>query len=64
MDYIGFLAAVPIKKDSVARLAYKLYTEGKITLTQRRLGPPTMASGEINWDQGIGPGFEYIATGK
>jgi len=35
---------------------------GLIHLTQRRLGPP-ISNGQVDWRNGVGPGFEYIATG-
>lgn len=47
----------------VAMLAQRLFQQGKVHLTQRRLGLP-MKDGQIDWCAGVGPGFEYIATGK
>lgn len=43
-------------------LARQLASRGRVYLTQRRLGPPTI-EGAVDWQRGIGPGFEYIATG-
>lgn len=63
--YVGFLDAerngdpLAIK---AAVLAGQLARQGKVHLTQRRLGLPTK-DGVTDWFTGIGPGFEYIATG-
>jgi len=45
-----------------AALANQMERRGKVHLTQRRLGLPTR-DGVVDWCAGIGPGFEYIATG-
>ncbi len=45
-----------------AVLAGQLSRQGKVHLTQRRLGLPTK-DGTVDWSAGLGPGFEYIATG-
>lgn len=45
-----------------AVLAGQMARKGRVLLTQRRLGLPTR-DGEVDWRSGIGPGFEYIATG-
>jgi hypothetical protein len=45
-----------------AAMAGQLARKGRIHLTQRRLGLPTK-DGVLDWSTGIGPGFEYIATG-
>lgn len=45
-----------------ASVAGELARKGRIHLTQRRLGLPTK-EGEVDWRAGVGPGFEYIATG-
>jgi hypothetical protein len=46
----------------LAKMARELYRAGTVTLVQRRLGPPTR-DGKIDWHNGIGPGFDYIAIG-
>lgn len=47
----------------IANLAYDLFIEKKVCLTQRRLGLPIRKDGAIDWHLGHGEGFEYIATG-
>ena len=47
---------------SVAAIALQLAQSGRVHLTQRRLGPP-IKDGVVDWRNGYGPGFEYIATG-
>jgi hypothetical protein len=49
----------------IADEAWKLYEEGRITLTQKRLSKPKRnGHGEIDWHGGYSPeGFEYRATG-
>ena len=49
--------------NAIANIAYGLMEGGLIHLTQRRIGPPRISTGEINWSRGIGKGFHYIATG-
>lgn len=46
-----------------AVLANQMAKRGRVHLTQRRLGLPTK-EGVVDWRAGIGPGFEYIATGS
>jgi hypothetical protein len=58
----GFLDRAPHGVTEIASAAGELSDAGKVTLTQRRLGPP-MFRGEVDWHDGVGPGFEYIATG-
>jgi hypothetical protein len=57
----GYLGLAPGVAD-VASTALELSKQGKVHLTQRRLGPPTL-KGQVDWKMGAGPGFEYIATG-
>lgn len=45
-----------------ASMAAQMERRGRVHLTQRRLGLPTR-EGAVDWCSGIGPGFEYIATG-
>lgn len=45
-----------------ATLAAQLARQGRVHLTQRRIGSPTK-DGRVDWHGGTGPGFEYIATG-
>jgi len=45
-----------------AVMAGQMARKGRVHLTQRRLGLPTK-DGMVDWHNGIGPGFEYIATG-
>ena len=63
--YVGFLdmerGGNPGGKKA-ATLAGQMARQGRIHLTQRRLGLPTR-DGVVDWHSGIGPGFEYIATG-
>jgi len=57
----------------VQEAAWRGHEENRLHLMQRRLGPPVTgkyrdAAGnlvmEVNWNTGLGPGFEYIAYGK
>jgi hypothetical protein len=50
------------KAARIATVAMELYKAGAVTLVQKRLGPP-MKFGKINWHNGVGPGFAYIAIG-
>lgn len=66
--FVGFLDEERYNGSSghaaqIADAAYALMMEGKVLLTQRRLGPPALHSGIIDWHRGMGKGFEYIATG-
>jgi hypothetical protein len=46
----------------IATEVFERARAGLVLLTQRRLGPPIF-KGEVDWRNGVGPGFEYIATG-
>ena len=48
----------------VSDVAYDLCKEGKVCLTQCRVGPPISNGGMIDWKNGLGGGFKYIATGR
>jgi hypothetical protein len=48
---------------AISYLAYRLWQDGRVLLTQRRMGDPIKTAGYIDWKQGVGMGFEYIATG-
>ncbi len=51
-------------RDSATRardMAMALYKDGKVHLTQRRLGKPMTREGAIDWCNGKSE-FEYIAT--
>lgn len=66
--FVGFLDAErSVRPDgeaaALADLAYDLYQEKKVHLTQRRLSPPLKYNGSEDWHGGVGQGFEYIATG-
>jgi hypothetical protein len=65
--FIGYLdsdrLADPLgPANTLAMIAFDLCREGKIHLTQKRLGPP-LSRGVVDWKGGHGPGFKYIATG-
>ena len=65
--FVGFLDRALDRGGSgdglkAAMMAAALYRQGKVHLTQRRLGLP-VKDGMVDWRTGIGPGFEYIATG-
>lgn len=62
--FVGFLDINKTEDPKVrpAIIASRLAQEGKIHLTQRRLGLPNK-EGETDWLCGVGPGFEYIAIG-
>ena len=47
-----------------SRLAWDLYEEGRVHLLQRRLGKPKTFLNVVDWQTGVGPGFEYIAVGR
>ena len=49
--------------NKIANFAYQLMMEGRVHLTQRRITPPSIRGGKIDWNHGVGQGFEYIATG-
>jgi hypothetical protein len=59
--FVGFLD-MDRGAAKIAALAAQLARQGKVILTQRRLGAP-VKDGIIDWHAGVGPGFEYIATG-
>lgn len=66
--FVGFLDAERASKTDdyaakIADVAYQLMTEGRVLLTQRRLSPPFLYKEKVDWNKGIGSGFEYIATG-
>lgn len=67
--YVGFLDSdrdlLPLESalHKIANLAYQLMKEGRLHLTQRRITPPALHTGVIDWHRGVGQGFEYIATG-
>lgn len=63
--FVGFLDAERNGNPGAIKtavLAAQLCRQGRVVLTQRRLGAPTK-DGKIDWCAGVGPGFEYIATG-
>lgn len=65
--FTGFLDSERLERPrgaaaEVATLAIELYRLGRVTLTQRRLGPPLFRS-NVDWRNGHGPGFDYIAIG-
>ena len=47
----------------IAAAAYELMQQGYVHLTQKRVGPPMVKNGIIDWKLGQGGGFRYIATG-
>lgn len=49
--------------NSIAIAAYSLYQAKKVHLFQRRLSVPVNRNGAIDWREGRGNGFEYIALG-
>jgi hypothetical protein len=67
--HVGFLdyerdhlpSESPLNK--IANFAYTLMMEGRAHLTQRRIDPPKLSNGAVDWHRGTGQGFEYIATG-
>ncbi len=68
--YIGFLDELrmrrpPPREVIIANVAYELYCQDRVLLTQKRLSAPITSKGSfIDWKLGIGKGFEYWATGK
>lgn len=47
----------------IATVAYDLMKRGLVHLTQKRVSPPRELNGLVNWNEGTGQGFTYIATG-
>lgn len=63
--FVGFLDSARCGNQSIsvaAMVAWDLAKKGRVHLTQRRLGLPRK-EGAVDWCAGVGPGFEYIATG-
>ena len=63
--FVGFLDMAmrgDVSTIKAAVIAQKLAQQRRVHLTQRRLGLP-VREGNVDWHSGIGPGFEYIATG-
>lgn len=56
----GFLEDAEI---GVAAAALNAFNRGKVHLFQSRLGPPKR-NGKVDWENGIGPGFQYMAVGR
>ena len=66
--FTGFLESErlnnPLGENSrLADFAYSLMEDGKITLLQQRLTFPVNRLGKVDWREGIGRGFHYIAVG-
>ena len=49
--------------NQIAQIAYELMEEGRLILVQRRISIP-MHLGVVDWKNGHGGGFEYIAVGS
>ncbi len=65
--FIGFLDSERFERpkgpaSQTASVAYDLYLQGFIHLVQRRLSKP-FSRGQVDWRNGLGQGFEYIAIG-
>ena len=66
--YTGFMDferwEAPNSPTSVLSMAvYSLAMAGQVYLTQKRISPPVLQNGDTDWSNGIGVGFQYIATG-